>query len=209
MPRRRCRAYHTYSPAAAHNRGFEKCETDLVFFCDADCFGSSDMFAKMASIATSLKMRTIIDTPLVLPVYHLNQADTQVFFDVEDMTCRSRFLDAMAFYSPLAEFRKEDNFFIAPYSNIFLINRRMFSLTGGYDERFRGHGSEDFEFLTRLGLYIKNLPMPVELTKDHLGPLREGFFSSRPYSGFRRFLEALSKPAENLGLRVFHLYHER
>lgn len=199
----------TYSPAAAHNRGFEKCETDLVFFCDADCFGSSDMFAKMASIATSLKMRTIIDTPLVLPVYHLNQADTQVFFDVEDMTCRSRFLDAMAFYSPLAEFRKEDNFFIAPYSNIFLINRRMFSLTGGYDERFRGHGSEDFEFLTRLGLYIKNLPMPVELTKDHLGPLREGFFSSRPYSGFRRFLEALSKPAENLGLRVFHLYHER
>lgn len=199
----------TYSPAAAHNRGFEKCETDLVFFCDADCFGSSDMFAKMASIATSLKMKTIIDTPLVLPVYHLNQADTQAFFDAEDMTCSSRFLDAMAFYSPLAEFRKEDNFFIAPYSNIFLINRRMFSLTGGYDERFRGHGSEDFEFLTRLGLYIKNLPMPAELTKDHLGPLREGFFSSRPYSGFRRFLEALSKPSENFGLRVFHLYHER
>ncbi|WQO67366.1 hypothetical protein U8C40_09760 [Sinorhizobium medicae] len=199
----------TYSPAAAHNRGFEKCQTDLVFFCDADCFGPADMFGRMAGIATSLKMKSIIDTPLILPVYHLNQADTQTFFEIEDNAGRSNLLDALAFYSPLAEFRKEDNFFIAPYSNIFLINRRMFSLTGGYDERFRGHGSEDFEYLTRLGLYIKNAPLPADLTKDHLGPLREGFFNSRPYNGFRRFLEALSKPAENLGLRVFHLYHER
>lgn len=199
----------TYSPAAAHNRGFEKCQTDLVFFCDADCFGPADMFGRMAGIATSLKMKWIIDTPLILPVYHLNQADTQTFFEIEDNAGRSNLLDALAFYSPLAEFRKEDNFFIAPYSNIFLINRRMFSLTGGYDERFRGHGSEDFEYLTRLGLYIKNAPLPADLTKDHLGPLREGFFNSRPYNGFRRFLEALSKPAENLGLRVFHLYHER
>lgn len=198
-----------YSPAAAHNRGFEKCDTDLVFFCDADCFGPSDMFARMASIATSLKMKSIIDTPLILPVYHLNQADTQSFFEIEDTVDRSRFLDAIAFYSPLAEFRKKENFFIAPYSNIFLINRRMFSLTGGYDERFRGHGSEDFEFLTRLGIYIKNIPVPADLTTDHLGPLRKEFFGSRPYSGFRRFLEALSKPAENFGLRVFHLYHER
>lgn len=199
----------TYSPAAAHNRGFEHCDTDLVFFCDADCFGSSDMFARLASIATSLKMKSVIDTPLVLPVYHLNQADTQSFFEIQDSVQRSRFLDAMGFYSPLAEFRKEDNFFIAPYSNIFLINRHMFSLTGGYDERFRGHGSEDFEFLTRLGLYIKNMPIPSDLTKDHLGPLRKEFFEARPYNGFRRFLEVLSKPAENFGLRVFHLYHER
>lgn len=199
----------TYSPAAAHNRGFEKSQTDLVFFCDADCFGPADMFGRMASIATSLKMKSVIDTPLILPVYHLNEADTQAFFDADDRAARSNLLEALAFYSPLAEFRKEENFFIAPYSNIFLINRRMFSLTGGYDERFRGHGSEDFEYLTRLGLYIKNVPLPSDITKDHLGPLREGFFESRPYSGFRRLLEALSKPAENLGLRVFHLYHER
>jgi predicted glycosyltransferase involved in capsule biosynthesis len=199
----------TYSPAAAHNRGFEKCATDLVFFCDADCFGPADIFGRMAGIATSLKMKSVIDTPLILPVYHLNQADTQAFFDVVDGADRSNFLDALAFYSPLSDFRKEENFFIAPYSNIFLINRRMFSLTGGYDERFRGHGSEDFEFLTRLGIYIKNMPLPDDLTKDHLGPLRREFFGPRPYSGFRRFLEALSKPAENFGLRVFHLYHER
>ncbi|MDX0135797.1 glycosyltransferase [Sinorhizobium meliloti] len=199
----------TYSPAAAHNRGFEKCETDLVFFCDADCFGPADMFGRMAGIATALKMKSFIDTPLILPVYHLNQTDTQAFFEIGDSTARSNFLDAMGFYSSLAEFRKEENFFIAPYSNIFLINRRMFSLTGGYDERFRGHGSEDFEYLTRLGLYIKNAPLPAKLMKDHLGPLRDEFFGARQYSGFRRFLEALSKPAENFGLRVFHLYHER
>jgi predicted glycosyltransferase involved in capsule biosynthesis/tetratricopeptide (TPR) repeat protein len=199
----------TYSPAAAHNRGFERCETDLVFFCDADCFGPSDMFGRMASIATSLKMKSIIDTPMVLPVYHLNEAETKSFFDIGKGEEQSRFLDALSYYAPLAEYKKEENFFIVPYSNIFLINRRMFSLTGGYDERFRGHGSEDFEYLTRLGLYIKNIPLPDKLTKDQYGPLRKEFFGARPYTGFRRFLEAMAKPAENFGLRVFHLYHER
>lgn len=199
----------TYSPASAHNRGFEHSKTDLVFFCDADCFGTSDMFAKLSDVATSLDMKNVIDAPLVLPVYHLNKADTDSFFEIETAVGRTRFLNAMTFYSGMAEFKKDENFFVAPYSNIFLINRHMFSMTGGYDERFRGHGSEDFEYLTRLGLYIKNIPIPADLTKDHLGPLRDTFFQSRQYNGFRRFLEALSKPAENFGLRVFHLYHER
>lgn len=198
-----------YSPAAAHNRGFEKCQTELVFFCDVDCFGSSDMFARLGSIATSLRMREVIDTPMVLPVYHMNEADTQNFFEQPNTVDKSLYLDAFTYYSGITNFRKAENFFIAPYSNIFLISRKMFSLSGGYDERFRGHGSEDFEYLTRLALYIKNLPIPVNVTSDWLGPLTKNFNKARPYSGFRRLLESLSKPAENYGLRVHHLYHPK
>jgi predicted glycosyltransferase involved in capsule biosynthesis len=199
----------TYSPAAAHNRGYEQAETDLIFFCDADCFGARDMFDRLAKLATSLRMREVIDTPLVLPVYHLNEADTKEFYRLQNPEDRSNYLDAFTYYSGNASYRKAENFFIAPYSNIFLINKRMFSLTGGYDERFRGHGSEDFEYLTRLSFYLKNLPMPVNITTDWLGPLGKHFHKARPYSGFRRLLEALAKPAENFGLKVHHLYHPK
>lgn len=208
-------AYHhapdadTYSPAAAHNRGYEQCDTDLIFFCDADCFGSRDMFDRLAKLATSLRMREIIDTPLVLPVYHINEPDSAGFFSLTSPDDQSNYLDAFTYYSGNASFRKAENFFIAPYSNIFLINKRMFSLTGGYDERFRGHGSEDFEYLTRLSLYIKNIPLPVNIATDWLGPLTRHFHKARPYSGFRRLLEALAKPAENFGLKVHHLYHPK
>jgi len=200
---------NTYSPAAAHNRGYEKSQTDLIFFCDVDCFGPCDMFGRMAKLATALRMKDVIDTPFVLPVYHLNEPDTEGFFAQTSAEDRSRYLDAFTYYSGQAAFRKAENFFIAPYSNVFLINRRMFSLTGGYDERFRGHGSEDFEFLTRLSLYIKNLPVPVNVETDWLGPLTKNFHKARPYSGFRRLLEALAKPAENFGLKVHHLYHPK
>lgn len=199
----------TYSPAAAHNRGYEQSSTDLIFFCDADCFGSRDMFERLSSIATALRMKDVIDTPIVLPVYHINEADTANFLAQSTPEDRSRYLDAFTFYAGISAFRRAENFFIAPYSNIFLINRRMFSLTGGYDERFRGHGSEDFEYLTRLAVHIKNLPLPVNIKMDWLGPLTRHFFKARPYSGFRRLLEALAKPAENFGLRVHHLYHPK
>lgn len=199
----------TYSPAAAHNRGYEQSQTDLIFFCDADCFGHRDIFDRMAKLATALRMKEVIDTPLVLPVYHINEPDTDAFFSLPSAEDQSHYLDAFTFYSGKTTFRKAENFFIAPYSNIFLINRRMFSLTGGYDERFRGHGSEDFEFLTRLSFYIKNLPIPVNVAADWLGPLTNNFHKAKPYSGFRRLLEALAKPAENFGLKVHHLYHPK
>src|SRR5690606_26052504 len=66
----------TYSPAAAHNRGFENAKTDLIFFCDVDCFGVRSLFGDIVRIATSLRMMSTIDAPLIIPVYHVVLDDT-------------------------------------------------------------------------------------------------------------------------------------
>src|SRR5690606_31476044 len=87
--------------------------------------------------------------------------------------------------------------------------RDLFSLIGGYDERFRGHGSEDFEFLTRLAIYGKHLPMPCDWRRDCYGPLKDEFYRQKDYVGFRRLFEAMSYPAEAFGQRVFHMWHPR
>ncbi|MDW9740869.1 glycosyltransferase [Sinorhizobium meliloti] len=201
--------YETYSPAAAHNRGFELVETQFVFFCDADFFSVREVFADLARAATDLRMRDIVDVVINFPAYHLNERDTEAFLSSPSEAERSAELKRTAYRANFVEFSKDDNFFVAPYSNVYLINRHMYSMVGGYDERFRGHGSEDFEFLIRLAIHTDHLPVPEHLRKDAYGPMKGDFFSHKPYRGFRRLLELASQPAVNLGFKTFHLWHPR
>lgn len=201
--------YDTYSPAAAHNRGFELAETKFVFFCDADFFSFRDVFGSLAAAATDLQMRDIVDIAINFPAYHLDERDSSAFLSASSNTERSSRLQRIAFRANFTQFNGDDNFFVAPYSNVFLINREMFSMSGGYDERFRGHGSEDFEYLIRLNLHTGHLPVPDDVRKDAYGPMKPHFFSHKPYLGFRRMLELASFPTANLGFKTFHLWHPR
>lgn len=201
--------FETYSPAAAHNRGFEATDTEFVFFCDADFFSFRDVFARLADVATSLRMRDVVDIVLNFPAYHLNEADSREFLDQTSSEEQSNALHRIAFKANFLAYDKDDNFFVAPYSNVYLINRHLYSLSGGYDERFRGHGSEDFEFLIRLAMHVGHLPIPTDVREDLYGPMKSDFFTHKPYSGFRRLLELSSQPAVNLGFKIFHLWHPR
>ena len=199
--------YGVYSPAIARNRGFEKTDTDLIFFCDIDFFLPVDAFRHLAYVASILDMKNIIDNVLVCHAYHLGEEQTRTV-----MACnasqRKSVLDSLA--CDMALKAQEDGGFIAPYSNVFLINRKFFSLIGGYDESFRGHGSEDFEFLIRAFSYQNVLPHPHDMRADINGPLRDGFYAAeRPYQGFRAYLELASYLAVAFGLRAFHLFHPR
>jgi predicted glycosyltransferase involved in capsule biosynthesis/capsule polysaccharide modification protein KpsS len=201
--------YDTYSPAIAHNRGFEFVETDFVFFCDADFFGFREIFADLATAATNLRMRDVVDIIINPPAYHLNEPQTQAFAAAATHEERSSELRRIAYHANFQEFNKDANFFVAPYSNVYLINRHMYSMSGGYDERFRGHGSEDFEFLVRLAMHTAQLPMPERVSDDLYGPTKPTYFSHKPYAGFRRLLELMSHPSANMGFKIFHLWHPR
>ncbi len=201
--------YDAYSPAAAHNRGFEASTTPFVFFCDADFISSRTLFGDLSSLASSLQLYNEIDIVLNLPAYHLNKELSSDFERQSDPEAQSRELTRVAYKANFLPYSREDNLFVAPYSNVYLINRKMYLLSGGYDERFRGHGSEDFEFLIRLAMHVGHLPLPNNVRRDIYGPLREDFFDHKPYEGFRRLLELASQPAINFGLKTFHLWHPR
>lgn len=198
-----------YSAAIAHNRAFEEVATDLIFFSDIDTIGHSTMFEDLARLASDIGMKQYFDIPLILPVVHLSRTDTQDCLDVQSRGERSSKLSRLALSYIYRERSQPDDVFVVPYSNIYLMRRDLFDLVGGYDERFRGHGSEDFEFLTRLGLYGKHLPLPRDWRTDRYSVLRIEFYEPKEYAGFRRLIEAMAYPAEMLGQRVYHLWHPR
>lgn len=198
-----------FSLSLARNIGAGLCTTDFIFFCDPDFISERDLFQRLAETAGALDMRNVVDVMLNPPAFHLGAAETQQLESLDDAESQSRLLRKFAFTLNYAEVSGADERYVAPYSNVFLISRKMFSLVGGYDPSFRGHGSEDFEFLLRFCLYAGLLPLPEEAEKDLFGPLRANFYQARPYAGFRRLFELLSQPAEGLGLKVFHRHHPR
>lgn len=197
-----------FSLAIARNRGFEQIQTDLLFFSDVDCFGTRELFQRLIDQANVLQFGVIFDQIINLPVYHLSEAETDRILDEPGPTARGTQI-ARAMTRGVYADSTEHRSFVDPHSNFFLLHRRLFDLVGGYDETFRGHGSEDFEFLLRLAQYTRQFPMPTDPLRDEYGPLRSSYYGPKTYSGFRRLFEVMALQAETAGLRIAHLHHPR
>ena len=198
-----------FSLSAARNAGFEAADTPFIYFADPDFFSERDHFGKLVDIVNTVDATHVFDLVINIPAFHISEPKTKEFFEFSDLDQRSKYLKKLSFYSYFEDFDQKAGQFIAPYSNVFLIGSKLFSYLGGYDSGFRGHGSEDFEFLLRYAHHAKHLPMPSEPTEDRFGPGRSSFFQPKTYSGFRRLFEALALPTESLGLKTFHLWHPK
>lgn len=197
-----------YSAAIGRNRGAEAASSDLLFFSDVDCFGESDLFARLAKHANDIQLGECFDQLVVLPAYHLTHEATKAVLAV-GRGKRGAFL-ARAMAAAVFGARNHIVEYVDPFSNFLLCRRDFFSFVGGYNESFRGHGSEDFEFLLRCADETRQLPLPKRPARDRFSPIRNGFFSGKkPYAGFRRLGELMAYPAEAAGLRIAHLHHER
>lgn len=196
-----------FSLSSARNACLSYVETELMFFTDIDVVQYRSFFGYLSELATDLEMLTAIRRPLFMPVYHVNQKASYEFESVDNYQ-KNLLLRNLGYLGQGTEYK--DIFeFVAPYCNVFLIHKDFFSLSGGYCSEFRGHGSEDFEFLVRLGILSSSIPLSESLNKDFFGPLKGSFWGGRDYVGFRRYLEALTVTSENLGLSCFHIWHEK
>lgn len=196
-----------FSPAMARNAGFSQIKTKLVFFCDIDMFSSKSLFLDLVDAANTLELDKYFDKIINLPIYHFNEKVSPLFFDApENADKYIKKLFSQSVFSKKGEIVD----FVAPYSNIFLCRTDYFNYIGGYNENFRGHGSEDFEFFIRQSFYSNRLPKPKDFGSDYYGPLRDSFYKFwKEYKGFRRFFELLSLEAELHGLKVGHFWHPK
>ncbi|MGL4294187.1 MAG: glycosyltransferase [Aestuariivirga sp.] len=197
-----------YSNARARNIGVGLASTDLVFLSDLDFVFSHGFFAQLAGIAGRVGMQRYVDVVLMCAAYHLTESATKHVAALESPAKISERLDYIAYHA-VFEGRQGNVEFIAPYSNVFLMRRCCFDLTGGYDETFRGHGSEDFEYFVRLSRYSSAIPPPADVALDECGPLTAGFFGPKRYRGFRVVNSIVALPGLLSGLRAFHLHHPK
>jgi predicted glycosyltransferase involved in capsule biosynthesis/capsule polysaccharide modification protein KpsS len=195
-----------FSLSKARNIGFSASSTDLVFFTDIDFVFPENFFGDLSRTVSRLCGKTHIDILLMCSAIHVSEAATSEYVRLRDNEDRSAFLQQIGYETVYGTFGKSIQF-AAPYSNIFLINRNLFSLVGGYDESFRGHGSEDFEFISRVNQYTLQFPVPQSLSKDFGGALKKDFFNVKGYEGFRALNAATCLPGELEGMKAFHLYH--
>lgn len=194
-----------YSPSRAHNMGASNIKTSFIFFTDPDFFAVSDIFQRIISVINNTYHTSQFDLMLNFPAYHLTQEATVEFRGAKTSIARSAILEGARlnsiFGTPLAAE------FVVPYSNVYLCRKDAFMLTGGYDECFAGHGSEDFEFLLRYALVMGRYPIPAWATLDIHRPIHESYFYQHNYEGFRALLGAMSFSAETSGMATFHLKH--
>ncbi len=190
-----------YSQSVARNRGAAHAKTELLFLSDIDFFGERDLFARLIGFAEAIELGRCFDQLVDLPAYHLTEGATgAVAGDPRAL--------AAAMTRAAVDARGDTVEFIAPYSNVFLCRRAFFDFLGGYDESFRGHGSEDFELPLRWACATGQFPLPDAPAEDRYGPVTWSFYDpAKRYLGFRRLFELMAFPAELAGLRVAHLHH--
>ena len=194
-----------YSPSRAHNLAASNVETEFIFFTDPDFFAVSDLFQRFINVLNNTGIASQLDMMLNLPAYHLTQEVTLEFKAAKDSATRTACLERARFAAILGESHSAE--FVVPYSNVYLCRTDAFSLAGGYDESFAGHGSEDFEFLLRYAWIMGRYPMPAQPACEMRRPTKESFFYQHKYEGFRALLGAMSFLAESSGLATFHLKH--
>ncbi len=198
----------TFCLSKARNVGAAAATTELLFFSDIDCYGERDLCARLVRYANDIDLGAVYDQIIKMPVYHLEEEISERFFAADVADERSSVV-ARGFVESLYSGKGEVAEFIDPSSNFFVCHRDFYDLIGGYNEEFRGHGSEDYEFLLRFALWSGQFPLPSAPTEDLFGPLREGFYGPKTFRGFRRLGNLISYHAEVAGLRIAHLHHPR
>lgn len=199
--------HDTFSAAKAKNIAYQHVKTDLLLLSDVDCVFDRDIFQKLAKDATLLELDINPRRYITFPVTHLGEEISANFSKLDGLN-QEKYLKQLDFYSNQSTYGKEIEF-IAPYSNILFMHKKLYDLSGGYCDIFRGHGSEDFEYLIRLGYLTSDIPKPKNLNKDFYGPLKSSFWGETTYEGFRKYLEALTFTSETLGYRTYHLWHPK
>lgn len=100
-------------------------------------------------------------------------------------------------------FSRKEFLHLASPSSVTIMSSLDYIKLGGFDEKFSGHGYEDFDFLIRLGIYHNK----IEPTLDFLtnANCRSPLFCQ----GFKRQLGELCIEALLSKDIVFHIYHEK
>lgn len=195
-----------FSLSLARNIGYEISNTDLLFFTDPDFLMGRDAFTELLKLSSKVGLGVNKLQKLSMPAYHVNENESKAFELKSHLSSKQALLNEWG-YKGLSSQIGEVFDFVAPYSNNFLCHRDYFDLAGGYSTEFRGHGSEDFEFMVRSNLLFGDFPIPENVSDDLYKPNTDDFFEQKSYSGFRRLFELETLPEELHGLKAFHIWH--
>lgn len=172
------------------NRAVEAADTETLLLLDADLVPDQDLFLRCSGQIESGHCRLI-----VLPCLYLSRSGTQRYLQ------RKETKDSL--YRRYLAFERKPFMHIAIPSSVMFMTRKDYWDIGGFDERFTGHGYEDFDFMLRLMMALGHIAPAPDLLDDVAcrAPLLA--------AGFRKYLGRLSFMHFLDGEFVLHLHHAK
>ena len=172
------------------NLAFELVETDYIVLLDVDIYPDFELFIKYTD-----KIEKSVRPFYVLPCLYLTEFGTKLLkkkkVSVEEM--KKKFFD----------FSRKEFLHLASPSSITILKSNDYRDIKGFDETYRGHGYEDFDFLVRLYELHGALKKFNDFLLDRTA--RSPLFAV----GFRRYLgEACLEVLLEKDM-AFHLHHEK
>lgn len=172
------------------NKAFEAVETDFLILLDVDIWPDIALFLKYKS-----NVENGIQPFYFLPCMYLTHKGTQ---DLSKGRVSPKALTKKFF-----DFSRKEFLHLASPSSITVMKSMDYIAVGRFDQRFTGHGYEDFDFMMRLANHHKKLLPCAKLMENTAA--RSPLFAS----GFRRALGRLCLPSLIQKDFSFHLYHEK
>lgn len=182
-----CLSKNNISNSILRNAAIDIADTDKLILSDIDIYPNIILYNEL--------YQQSISGFSMAPVLYLSSLGTKKFLSTHDTP------DAISWWK---NFQQNKIMHLAIPSSLVCISRNDSLHIGGFDEKFYGHGYEDFDFLIRLCSYLKILD-----------PLRTNFFIDQTYhapilsQGFRRELAHFALKNCLTGHIGIHLYHKK
>lgn len=165
------------------NFGIQNTKTDIIMFCDADLVINKSLLNKGISYVER-------DNYVSFPCLYLNKLGTRKF-----STDRINFPIKKSLYQH-----------IAVPSSVMFITKTLATNVNGFDEQYKGHGYEDFDFMLRVLIKLGRLDINAIDLYD------ESYYRPCLARGFRAtmildYIKHLNP--EDVNLMAYHLYHEK
>lgn len=177
------------NPALLRNVAAPQVQTPVMLLLDVDIFADMDLFQFYAdSVGRSAPFS-------MLPCLYLTKLGTKKVLAGE--------LTPSTLKAEYFEFSRKYFLHLASPSSIIFMSTPAYHEIGGFDERFSGHGYEDFDFMVRLAVHYKVIEKPDDFMVNIVA--RSPLF----VQGYRRELGRLVIPSLIKKDLVYHLHHER
>ncbi|MCW1359938.1 galactosyltransferase-related protein [Campylobacter sp. CCS1377] len=185
-----------FSQGQCRNLGIINAKSDVVMPLDVDYVISEK---NLENILELINIKEIDKNPnafLVLPCVFLNEFGTEIYLN------QNFYNKDIFFQNDLISGKREFIKFFMKGSSSIILNRFKFLELGGYDKDFKGWGSEDFDFLTRL---LRNCA-EFEALPNNLSYFAKNWDFDE-FKGFRAWFSLAAQEAMLHGVYLYHLWH--
>lgn len=177
------------NPALLRNIAAPRVQTPVILLLDVDILADMDLFQRYADgVGEAVPFS-------MLPCLYLTQLGTKKVL--------AGALTPSTLKSEYFAFSRKYFLHLASPSSIIFMSTDAYMAIEGFDERFSGHGYEDFDFMVRLAIYYGLIERPEDFMVNVVA--RSPLF----VQGYRRELGRLVIPSLIKKDLVFHLHHER